>query len=99
MPVNRQIVLAARPVGLPEEGDFRLVESPVPVAGAGEALVRTLYLSVDPFMRNRMSGKFGYGKTLQPGDVIFGSVVGRVIESNDPRASSGDIVYGTLGWQ
>jgi NADPH-dependent curcumin reductase CurA len=99
MPVNRQIVLAARPVGLPEEGDFRLVESPVPVAGAGEALVRTLYLSVDPFMRNRMSGQSAYGKILQPGDVIFGGVVGRVIESNDPRAAIDDIVYGTLGWQ
>ena len=99
MPVNRQIVLAARPVGLPEEVDFRLVESPVPVAGAGEALVRTLYLSVDPFMRNRMSGQSALGKSLQPGDVIFGGVVGRVIESNDPRAASGDIVYGTLGWQ
>ncbi|HEY2013756.1 MAG TPA: NADP-dependent oxidoreductase [Bryobacteraceae bacterium] len=99
MAVNRQIVLAARPVGMPKESDFRLVQSPVPKPGAGEVLVRSLYLSVDPYMRGRMSGQSSYAKALLPGDVVVGGVVGRVVESNDPRVAKDDIVYGMLGWQ
>jgi NADPH-dependent curcumin reductase CurA len=99
MPVNRQIILAARPVGMPKESDFRLIESPLPHLGAGEVLTRSLYLSVDPYMRGRMSGQASYAKGLQPGDVLVGGVVGRVMESNDPRVAKGDIVSGMLGWQ
>ena len=55
-PRNRQIVLAARPVGLPKPSDFRLVETPMPEPGAGELLVRALYLTLDPYMRGRMYG-------------------------------------------
>jgi NADPH-dependent curcumin reductase CurA len=99
MSVNRQIILAERPAGMPKESDFRLVESPVPQPGAGEALVRALYLSVDPYMRGRMSGQSSYARGLQPGDVMVGGVVGRVIESNDPRVAKDDIVSGMLGWQ
>jgi NADPH:quinone reductase len=97
--VNRQIVLAARPVGMPKESDFRLVDSPAPKAGSGEVLVRTLYLSVDPYMRPRMTGQNSYARGLEPGEVIVGSVVGRVVETNDPRIAVGDIVEGMLGWQ
>src|SRR6185369_1829431 len=53
----------------------------------------------DPYMRGRMSGQASYAKPLQPGDVIVGGVVGRVVESNDPRVAAGDIVSGMLGWQ
>jgi len=97
--VNRQVTLAAAPVGMPQESDFRLVESPLPHAGAGEALVRTLYLSVDPYMRGRMSGRNTYARGVQPGEVIVGGAVGRVVESNDPRLAPDDIVEGMLGWQ
>ncbi len=71
----------------------------MPHAGAGEALVRALYLSVDPYMRGRMTGKTTYAKGVQPGEVMVGGVVGEVVESNDPRAARGDIVEGMLGWQ
>ena len=97
--VNRQIVLVKRPEGLPKESDFQLVEAQVPHAGAGEVLVRTLYLSVDPYIRGRLSGRTTYVKGLQPGDVIASGVVGRVIESGDPRMAVGDVVEGMLGWQ
>jgi NADPH-dependent curcumin reductase CurA len=96
---NRQVILAARPTGLPKETDFRLVESPMPQPGPGEALVRALYLSVDPYMRTRLSGQPSYAKNVQPGEVMVGAVVGEVLESNDPRAAKGDIVSGMLGWQ
>ena len=96
---NRQILLAARPVGMPKESDFRVAEAPIPRAGAGEAVVRALYLSVDPYMRGRMTGQATYAKGLEIGDVMVGGVVGEVFESKDPRVARGDIVSGMLGWQ
>jgi len=99
MPLNRQIMLASYPVGMPQESDFRLEESPLPHAGPGEALIRTLYLSVDPYMRSRITGQTTYAKGTQIGELMTGGVVGQVVESNDPRISVGDIVTGTLGWQ
>src|SRR4051812_2814563 len=97
--VNHQITLVSSPVGIPKETDFRLVEGPIPRAGAGEALVRALYLAVDPYMRPRMNGRASFAKPVEPGDVIVGGVVGQVVESNDPRVAKDDIVEGMLGWQ
>jgi NADPH:quinone reductase len=97
--VNRQITLAAHPVGLPRESDFRIVESPVPHPASGEVLVRSLYLSVDPYMRGRMNGQPGYARAVEIGEVMVGGVVGQVVESNDPRLGPGDYVEGMLGWQ
>jgi hypothetical protein len=97
--MNRQIILAARPVGMPKDSDFRLVESPIPRPEGGEVLVRALYLSVDPYMRGRLTGVTTYARGLDLGDVIVGGVVGRVLQSNDPRHAEGDIVEGMLGWQ
>jgi NADPH-dependent curcumin reductase CurA len=97
--MNRQITLAVRPVGMPKESDFRIIESPVPNPGRGEVLVRTLYLSVDPYMRGRLTGVTTYAHGLDLGDVIVGGVAGRVLESKDPRCAAGDIVEGMLGWQ
>jgi NADPH:quinone reductase len=97
--VNRQITLASRPVGMPRESDFRLTESPIPRPGAGEALVRSLYLSLDPYMRVRMNGATSYARPVQIGEVMVGGAVGRVLESNDPRIVRDDIVEGMLGWQ
>jgi NADPH:quinone reductase len=96
---NRQIMLASRPAGMPKDSDFELVESPIPKPGAGEALVHALFLSVDPYMRGRISGASGYAKPVEPGEVMVGGVVGEVVESNDPRAAPGDFVEGMLGWQ
>jgi len=84
---------------MPKPSDFRLVESPLPHAGAGEAVVKALYLSVDPYMRGRITGKNTYAKGVHPGEVLVGGVVGEVVESSDPRIAQGDIVEGMLGWQ
>jgi len=97
--VNRQITLATRPVGMPKESDFRLAETQVPRPAGGEVLVQALYLSVDPYMRGRLDGSSATGRSVQVGEVILGEVVGRVIESNDPRYAPDDIVEGMLGWQ
>ena len=97
--MNRQITLAARPVGMPQESDFALVESEIPRPGAGQVLVRSLWLSLDPYMRGRMSEARSYAKPTQVGDPMPGQVVGEVVESGDPRFARGDIVVGQLGWQ
>lgn len=97
--MNHQITLAVNPDGMPRETDFRMVEGPVPNAGAGEVLVHTLYLSVDPYVRGRINGAVPVVRGVQPGQVVSGEVVGRVVESNDPRLAKDDIVEGLLGWQ
>lgn len=97
--MNRQITLAARPVGMPKDSDFRLEECPMPRPRGGEVLVQALYLSVDPYMRGRLTGVTTYVGGLDLGEVMVGGVVGRVVESSDPRWSAGDIVEGMLGWQ
>ncbi len=98
--MNKQITLAARPVGYPEESDFRLVDSPVPTPGPGQFLVRSLYLSVDPYMRPRIAaGGRSYAPSVEIGEVIVGGVVGEVVESNHAGFARGDIVQGMFGWQ
>jgi len=99
MPTNRQVTLAARPVGFPTESDFALVETPVPDPGPGEVLVRSGWLSLDPYMRGRMSTARSYARPTEIGDVMTGQVVGAVVASEDPRFSPGDEVVGQLGWQ
>ena len=97
--MNRQITLAARPVGFPQDSDFALVEVPVPEPGPGEVLVRSQWLSLDPYMRGRMSEARSYAKPTEVGEVMTGQVVGEVVESQDPRYAPGDTVVGQLGWQ
>ena len=96
--VNRQIVLRSRPVGLPKPGDFELVESPVPAPKDGEILTRTLYLSLDPYMRGRISGVKSYAQSVDLGQVIVGATVGEVLESKHPGLAKGDIVQDYSGW-
>ena len=74
--MNRQFLLAARPVGLPKDSDFNLVETPVPMPGENQFLVRAHYLSVDPYMRGRMNDVKSYAKPVQIGEVMTGGVVG-----------------------
>ncbi len=99
MPVNRQIIVAARPAGYPKESDFTLVEKSVPVPASGEMLIRIVYLSLDPYMRAMMNARESYGPSLQIGDVMVGGTVGKVIQSSHPDYVKGDIVEGMLGWQ
>ena len=99
MQVNRRITLAARPIGFPQESDFGLDEVGVGTPQVGEVLVRVLWASVDPYQRGRMSEARSYAERLQVGDVITSQSLGEVVESNDPRFSSGDVVVGQLGWQ
>ncbi|MBA2462132.1 MAG: NADP-dependent oxidoreductase [Actinobacteria bacterium] len=96
---NRQITLAARPVGFPQESDFALVEAPLPEPGSGEVLVRARWLSLDPYMRGRMSEARSYAKPTELGEVMTGQVVGEVVSSDDARYAPGDEVVGQLGWQ
>jgi NADPH-dependent curcumin reductase CurA len=97
--MNRRITLAARPVGYPKESDFELVEAPIPAPGDGEFVARTLYLSVDPYMRGRMNDVKSYAPPVQIGEVMVGGTVSEVVASHHPDFSEGDIVEGRLGWQ
>jgi NADPH-dependent curcumin reductase CurA len=97
--VNRQVTLAARPVGEPKETDFAVVDMAVPQAGPGEVLVRCSYVSVDPYQRGRMSEARSYARSLELGEVITSQSVGEVVASEDVRFSVGDVVVGQLGWQ
>ncbi len=96
---NRQIVLRRHPVGMPKPDDFDLVESPLPSPGDGEVLCRTIYLSLDPYMRGRISGVRSYAQPVEPGQVIVGATVGEVIESKHAGLARGDVVLGYDGWQ
>ena len=96
---NTRVVLAQRPVGLPEDSDFRIEDVPVGTPGAGEMLVKTLWLSLDPYMRGRMRDAESYAKPLEIGDVITAGVVSQVVESNIDDYDVGDIVTGMYGWQ
>ncbi len=97
--INRQIRLAARPVGFPKESDFRLDESPLPTLTEGQFLVRSIYLSVDPYMRGRMNDRKSYADPVKIGDVMIGGVVGRVESSKHAKFNEGDTVTGMFGWQ
>lgn len=97
--VNRQITVAARPVGYPKESDFTLVESPIPTPGDGQFLVRVAYLSVDPYMRGRLSDRKSYADPVQLGEVMVGGAVGEVVESKHSDFAKGDILQGHFGWQ
>jgi NADPH-dependent curcumin reductase CurA len=97
--VNRQITLASRPVGFPKVSDFQLVYSPLPSPAAGEVLVRSIYLSLDPYMRGRMGDGESYAPPVAIGEVMIGGAVALVVESNDSKLRVGDSVVGMLGWQ
>jgi NADPH:quinone reductase len=97
--LNRQITLASRPVGFPAVSDFQLVFSQLHTPSAGEVLVRSIYLSLDPYMRGRMSDAESYARPVAIGEVMTGGAVGVVVESKDPRFQPGDAVEGLLGWQ
>lgn len=99
MTTNRQIVLNSRPVGAPTLDNFRLVESAIPVPAADEVLLRTMYLSLDPYMRGRMSDTPSYAPPVELNAVMVGGTVARVEASNHADFKVGDIVLSFSGWQ
>jgi NADPH-dependent curcumin reductase CurA len=100
MPItNTQVLLASRPAGWVTEDNFRIVETPMPVPADGEALVRNRWLSLDPYMRGRMSEAKSYVPPTALGAVMVGQTVGEVIASRDPSLAVGDAVLTQLGWQ
>ncbi len=97
--VNRKWILTGYPEGLPDESTFRMEEAPVREPDDGEVLLETLWLSVDPYVRGRMSPVKSYVAPMTPGDVICGEAVARVLASRAPALSEGDLVLAPAGWQ
>jgi NADPH-dependent curcumin reductase CurA len=97
--INRRIVLARRPDGAPLPRDFRLEEVAIPVPADGQLLLQTIYLSLDPYMRGRMSDAASYAPPLALGDVLVGGTVSRVVMSRHSQFREGDLVLGFDGWQ
>jgi NADPH-dependent curcumin reductase CurA len=97
--VNRQVLLKSRPEGAPSLDNFELVDAPIPEPGEGEVLMRTLYLSLDPYMRGRMSAAKSYAAPAAVGRPMVGGTVGRIVASRHPGYAAGDVVLGYGGWQ
>ncbi|MCD9200116.1 NADP-dependent oxidoreductase [Aeromicrobium wangtongii] len=96
---NTRILLASRPDGEPTADNFRIEHVPVPEPAEGEVLLRTIYLSLDPYMRGRMNDAKSYAAPVELGAVMEGGTVAEVVESRDPSLVPGDIVLSHLGWQ
>ena len=97
--LNRQVLVASRPVGWVTEANFRIVDVPLPAPGEGEVLVRNRFLSLDPYMRGRMDEAKSYAASARIDAVMVGGTVGEVVESRSPRFKAGDWVSAALGWQ
>src|SRR4051812_15669019 len=99
-PLNRRIILASRPRGLPRLEDFRLENTPIPTPGEGQVLLRTRYLSLDPYMRNLMDeiGP-GYAPSIGVGETMVGGTVNEVVRSHHAQFQTGEWVLGYSGWQ
>jgi len=95
----KRVVLNARPVGEPRPSDFRLEDYPMPTPGEGQVLLRTIWLSLDPYMRGRMSDARSYATPVPIGGVMEGGTVAEVLASNNSAFAKGDIVLAHSGWQ
>jgi NADPH-dependent curcumin reductase len=97
--MRRSVVLKRRPRDEPSESDFEIQEDPIPVPGPGDVVTRTIWLSIDPYMRGRLREEQTYAVAIQIGEVMTGETVGEVIASNHPGFVAGDIAVGARGWQ
>ncbi len=97
--MNQAILLRRRPIGAPTPDDFQYVETAVPEPAEGQVLVRARFLSLDPYMRGRMSDAKSYSAPVAIGAVMEGQTVGEVVSSRAPDFSAGDVVLGGYGWQ
>jgi NADPH-dependent curcumin reductase len=95
----QRILLVSRPAGEPSAENFKLEQIPVPTPASGEILLRTLWLSLDPYMRGRMSDAPSYAAPVAIGQVMEGGTVSEVVASNNPDYKPGDIVLSRNGWQ
>ena len=97
--MNRQVLLRRRPLGRPAVDDFEIIETPVPAVSDGDVLRRTIYLSLNPYMRGRMSDAASYATPVGLGQVMVGHTVSEVLESRNPAFLPGDFVTAYDGWQ
>src|SRR5260370_4861634 len=95
----KRVVLVSRPVGEPKASDFRVEEYTLPTPGEGQVLLRTIYLSLDPYMRGRMSDAPSYAAPVAVGNVMVGGTVCRVEASRHAGFAPGDMVLAYTGWQ
>src|ERR1700729_1443577 len=98
-PSAKRVVLVSRPVGEPKASDFRVEDYALPTPGDGQVLLRTIWLSLDPYMRGRMSDGPSYATPVPIGGVMEGGTVSEVVASNNPGFAKGDIVLSRAGWQ
>jgi NADPH-dependent curcumin reductase CurA len=96
---NRRVLLKSRPQGEPTKADFEVVDAAIPEPKEGEYLSRTIWLSLDPYMRGRMSEARGYASNVELGDPMVGGTVGQVVKSRNPTFKEGDFVVEQSGWQ
>ncbi|MBL8675722.1 MAG: NADP-dependent oxidoreductase, partial [Rhodospirillales bacterium] len=96
---NRRVLLKARPAGEPTPADFDVVDAPAPEPAEGQYLSRTIWLSLDPYMRGRMAEAKGYAANVGLGEPMVGGTVGQVVKSRNPKFKEGDFVAEYSGWQ
>ncbi|HEX9819532.1 MAG TPA: NADP-dependent oxidoreductase [Methylomirabilota bacterium] len=96
---NRRVLLRSRPAGEPKPTDFEIADAPLPAPGDGEVLCRTIYLSLDPYMRGRMNDVKSYAPSVELGQPMVGGTVSEVVDSRHPAFQAGDFVLGYGGWQ
>ena len=98
MTTNTRVLLRRQSVGVPQPEDFEVTAAPMPTAEDGQLLCETIYLSLDPYLRGKISGRHLSG-AIMPGDLMAGEAVSRILASNDPDFSAGDIIAAYTGWQ
>ncbi|GAB3538994.1 NADP-dependent oxidoreductase [Pontibacter brevis] len=96
---NKAILLSSRPTGVPTHENFEFTQTEVPALQSGEVLLKALYVSVDPYMRGRMSDAKSYVAPYEVGKPIMGGVVAEVVESKNAQLQKGAVVVGNLPWQ
>jgi NADPH-dependent curcumin reductase len=96
---RRTVLLKRRPKGEPQPSDFDIDEAVIPEPGAGQVLTRTIWLSIDPYMRGRLSDRKSYAQPVQIGEMMTGETAGVVLASTVPDFVPGDLVVGSRGWQ
>src|SRR5579872_2195248 len=97
--MNTRVLLARRPEGEPKPDDFKIAQEPIPSPAGGEVLLRTKFLSLDPYMRGRMSAAKSYAKPVEIGEAMVGGTISEVTESKNPAFRKGDVVLAQGGWQ
>src|SRR6476646_10696696 len=99
MQAYNQIILASRPKGPPTPRDFRLETGPLPILAEGQILLKTIYLSLDPYMRGRMNNAESYAPPVEIGGVMEGEVIAEVVQSRHPAYRGGELVQAKIGWR